>query len=60
VPEYWIVDLGAEEILVMRGPSLTGYTHVTTVERDGVLTVAGLLDTPIAAGDIIGPAITGT
>lgn len=44
----------------MRGPSLTGYTHVTTVERDGVLTVAGLLDTPIAAGDIIGPAITGT
>jgi Uma2 family endonuclease len=51
VPEYWLVDLVAREILVHRDPVDGVYTHVTT-HRDGTLEVPGG-GTPLDVGALL-------
>ena len=35
IPEYWVLDLNREELLVHRDPSPNGYRSLQTLSRDG-------------------------
>jgi Uma2 family endonuclease len=54
IPEYWLVDLDAEQVEVAREPEGDHYAEESTHERDDALTVAALpaLD-PIPVGGIL-------
>jgi len=54
IPEYWLVDLDAEQVEVAREPKGDRYTEDATHERDDVLTVAALPGlAPIPVSDIV-------
>lgn len=42
IPAYWVIDVGAREVVVHTGPSPTGYREVRRVGRDTTLTVLGI------------------
>lgn len=42
IPEFWLVDLTADRVLVHRDPNGDGYAAVITVERSGALDIKAL------------------
>lgn len=44
IPEYWVVDLNAETVIVHRNPGDDGYGSVVTHDAEAVLTVEALPD----------------
>jgi Uma2 family endonuclease len=54
IPEYWIVDLNTDTVLVHCGPQTDGtWTTITTHGRDDTLTVAALTTVTVAVADIL-------
>jgi Uma2 family endonuclease len=54
VPEAWLVDLGADAIVVHRDPGPDGYRDVVTLTRGETLRPSLLPDTTIATDDVLG------
>lgn len=52
IPEFWIVDLTTNGVLVWRNPSGGGYGSMTRVEPSGVLEVEGLPGVTIPADSL--------
>lgn len=52
IPEFWIVDLTMDGVLVCRNPSGHKYGSMSTVEPSGVLEVAGLPGVTIPAASL--------
>jgi Uma2 family endonuclease len=54
IPEYWIVDLNSDTVLVHRGPRPDGaWGQVTTHSRGDTLTVAALPGVAVAVADLL-------
>jgi Uma2 family endonuclease len=54
IPEYWIIDLNTDTVLVYRNPQPDGsWATVTTHGRGDVLTVAALPTVTVAVADIL-------
>lgn len=54
IPEYWIVDLGAERIDVMSEPGPDGYRLVRSFRRGGVVSSVSLPSIRITVDEILG------
>ncbi len=54
VPEYWIVDLNAEEIVVHRQPANGRYRQTTAVSRGGRLQLVAFPKIEIEADEVFG------
>ena len=55
VLEAWVVDLGAGEVVVGRGPSAEGYREVRVVRRGEVLSPLAFPDLVLPVDDLLGP-----
>lgn len=53
IPEFWIIDLTADVIEVHRAPSGDDYADITTVGRDGALSIAMLPGVTIPAATFL-------
>lgn len=53
VQEYWIVDLGGQAIVVLRGPSAGGYTSTATYTAGQRIALAAFSDVLLAVDDIL-------
>jgi Uma2 family endonuclease len=54
IPEYWIVDLNSDTVLVHRNPQLDGtWASITNHIRGDTLDIAGLPGVTIAVADIL-------
>ena len=58
IPEYWLVDLEGERVLVHRRPKEGRYTEVRTVGPGDVLTVEALPDVRVPVQAILGNDVT--
>ena len=58
IPEYWLVDLEAERVLVHRRPKEGRYTEVRTLGPGDVLTVEALPDVRVPVRAILGSDVT--
>lgn len=54
IPEVWIANLEAGNVLIGRDPSKTGCRRVETVAREGVLSPAAFPDLAMPVGDLLG------
>lgn len=54
VPEYWIVDLQRDVVLVHRSPVGDAYSHVSTAARGDRITVPGT-DLVVDVDELLGP-----
>ena len=54
IPEYWLVDLTREHVVVFREPDPEGYQSMRAHRRGESLTLAMLPDVTIAVDDILG------
>jgi Uma2 family endonuclease len=57
IPEYWLVDLGREQVTVFRQPSAEGYRSMQVHERGASLTLAELPDVTITVDEILGEPV---
>ena len=55
VPEYWIVDIDQEEVVVFTEPRGESYRKVDIVHRTGVLKPVGLAGVEISVADLFRP-----
>src|SRR5712691_5745004 len=53
IPEYWIVDIAAESIIVFREPGPDGYESTFTVRGNEALTVLALPGVTITPNEVI-------
>lgn len=53
VTDYWIVNLGDEQLLVFREPTSTGYASVQTLDRGDSVTLLVFPDLTVDVGDIL-------
>jgi Uma2 family endonuclease len=54
IPEYWIIDLNSDTVLVHRNPQPDGtWATVTTHTRGDTLTIAALPNVTVAVADIL-------
>jgi Uma2 family endonuclease len=54
IPEYWVVDLNSDSVLVYRGPRPDGtWATAETRRRGDTLTVAALPGVSVAVADIL-------
>ena len=56
VPEFWIVHLAGDALLVFREPSKGTYKTVLTLRRGESVAVLAFPEIPIAVADLLGPA----
>jgi Uma2 family endonuclease len=56
VPEYWIVDLTGDQVVVMREPSPAGYLDIRPLGRGHDLSIAALPDVTFEVGQVLGPS----
>jgi Uma2 family endonuclease len=54
IPEYWLVDLGANRLLVYRAPSPDGYRLVRTLRRGEAIAPLAFSDRAIPVSEILG------
>jgi Uma2 family endonuclease len=54
IPEFWLVDLGRQQVTVFRQPSPDGYRSMQIHERGASLTLAELPDVTIMVDEILG------
>jgi Uma2 family endonuclease len=54
VPEYWVVDAGAEAIEVYRGPAPDGYREVTRGIGEGTVSPAAFPGVRLTLAEIFG------
>ncbi len=57
IPEYWLVDLGRQQVTVFRQPSADGYRSMQVYERGASLTLVSLPDVTITVDEILGEPI---
>jgi Uma2 family endonuclease len=55
VTEYWVVDLAAGVVRVHRDPAGGLYGTVTSVARDGAITLAAFADVTVRVDDLLPP-----
>jgi Uma2 family endonuclease len=55
VPEYWVVDLTADTLVVMREPGPAGYARAQTYVRGEVLELVAFPDVRLAVDDVLPP-----
>lgn len=53
VPEYWVVDVPAREVVVHRGPRATGYAEIRAVGAGDTLRPVALPHDGVAVGDLL-------
>jgi Uma2 family endonuclease len=56
IREYWIVDLKAEEVIVLRGPGGTGYGSIERYQRGQAVRLDALPQIEIQVADVLAPA----
>lgn len=56
VPEVWLVDLGADEVRVLRAPRDDGYADVQVRRRGETVTPAAFPDLVLQVEDVLGPS----
>lgn len=56
VPEVWLVDLGADEVRVLRAPSDDGYADVLVRRRGETVRPAAFPDLVLLVEDVLGPS----
>lgn len=54
IPEVWIVDLLAQQVIVCREPHGSGYRRVTAVSRDGTCSPEAFPDVALPVRDLFG------
>ncbi|MGH9106256.1 MAG: Uma2 family endonuclease [Acidimicrobiales bacterium] len=54
VPEYWVADLGADQVHVLRGPSPNGFGETSTVGPGGTITPGRLPGVAVPASAALG------
>jgi Uma2 family endonuclease len=55
IPEYWIVDLTGDRVIIMRQPAPTGYRDNRTAGRGQELSLQALPDMKVDVAQILGP-----
>jgi Uma2 family endonuclease len=56
IPDYWLLDLTGEQILVQREPKRGRYTRVEAVRRGGTLAPLAFPDLVLPLDELLGPA----
>lgn len=57
VGEYWIVDLKADEVTVMRAPDPAGYRSIQPYRRGQTVTIEALPRIEVAVADVLAPVV---
>jgi Uma2 family endonuclease len=57
IPEYWLVDLGRQQVTVFRQPSAEGYRSMQVHERGASLTMTALPDVTVTVDEILGSPV---
>jgi Uma2 family endonuclease len=55
IPEYWIVDLTSDTVVVMREPGPAGYSRAENHGRGQVIEMRSFPDVRLAVDDILPP-----
>jgi Uma2 family endonuclease len=56
VPEFWVVDLPGDVLLIFRDPSRGAYKTSLTVKRGESVAALAFPEIEIAVADLLGPA----
>jgi Uma2 family endonuclease len=56
IPDYWLLDLTGEQILVQREPKRGRYTKIEAVRRGGTLAPLAFPDLVLPLDELLGPA----
>ncbi|HEX3948014.1 MAG TPA: Uma2 family endonuclease [Acidimicrobiales bacterium] len=59
IPEYWIVDLGNEVVLVFTGPGPEGYRTSSTARTGDTLAPRALPQVTFAVAEVLAPGAPG-